>query len=172
MYRAGSLLDVKHRTQGMACQIANQFDTPFLSKFAIALEYAQRSRLNFMEQGFTIQEVASITSLNVHTLRYYERIGLLDPIGRTDHGYRRYSELDLAWIEFVNRLRVTGMSIATMQEFASLRRLGDATIPKRRELLEQHQATTRTHMSDLQQNLRQIEKKIEIYKEMEGNNDT
>ncbi|WAH37468.1 MerR family transcriptional regulator [Alicyclobacillus dauci] len=125
-----------------------------------------------MEQAFTIQEIAAITGLSVHTLRYYERIGLLDPVSRTENGYRSYSAKDIAWVEFLNRLRVTGMPIRTMQEFASLRRKGDATVRERRELLEQHETNIRAHMAELEQNLRQIEKKIDLYKEMEEKHDT
>lgn len=125
-----------------------------------------------MEQEFTIQQVAGITDLSAHTLRYYERIGLLDYVSRTNSGYRSYSAKDLAWIEFLNRLRVTGMPIQIMQEFASLRRKGDKTVRERRKLLEQHERNIRTHMTKLEENLRQIEKKINLYKEMEERHDT
>lgn len=125
-----------------------------------------------MEQTFTIQEVAEITGLSVHTLRYYERIGLLDPVNRKENGYRRYSAMDVAWVEFLNRLRVTGMPIRSMQEFASLRRKGDVTVRERRELLEQHERNFRARMEELTRNLSEIQKKIGLYKEMESKHDT
>lgn len=63
-------------------------------------------------------QVAVVTQLSVHTLRYYERIGLVAPICRASSGHRRYSSQDIAWIEFLTRLRATGMPIRQMQQFA------------------------------------------------------
>lgn len=85
-----------------------------------------------MEQGLTVKEVAALTGLSAHTLRYYKREGLVDPIGRAQSGRRRYSERDMAWIEFLGRLRATGMPIRKMKRFANLRRQGDPTVPARR----------------------------------------
>lgn len=65
-----------------------------------------------MGTDFTIQQVAALTHLSEHTLRYYERIGLLDPIYRASSGHRRYSTHDIGWIEFLIRLRTTGMPIS------------------------------------------------------------
>lgn len=117
----------------------------------------------------TIEQVAERTGLSAHTLRYYERIGLLDPVGRATSGHRRYAAKDLAWIEFLTRLRATGMPIRHMQEFAALRRQGDTTIDKRRALLEAHQQMVQTHIEELQRNLEAISQKIEMYHQMEEN---
>ncbi len=79
------------------------------------------------------------TDLSAHTLRYYERIGLLGPIDRgTSSGHRRYASADLAWIEFLERLRATGIPIREKLAFAELRRGGEATAAARRALLEGH----------------------------------
>lgn len=59
-----------------------------------------------------------------------------------------------------------------MQEFASLRRKGDGTVRERRELLEQHERDIRAHMAELERNLSEIEKKIDLYKQMEGKHGT
>ena len=72
-------------------------------------------------------------------MRYYERIGLLEPVGRAQNGHRRYTQRDLAWIDLLIRLRDTGMPRAQMVRFAQLRRQGSATLTERRILLEQHQ---------------------------------
>jgi DNA-binding transcriptional MerR regulator len=117
----------------------------------------------------TIEQVAERTGLSAYTLRYYERIGLLDPVGRATSGHRRYATKDLAWIEFLTRLRATGMPIRHMQEFATLRRLGNTTIAKRRALLEAHQQMVQTHIEELQRNLEAINQKIETYHQMEEN---
>jgi DNA-binding transcriptional MerR regulator len=119
----------------------------------------------------TIEQVAERTGLSAHTLRYYERIGLLDPVGRATSGHRRYAAKDLAWIEFLTRLRATGMPIRHMQEFAALRRQGDTTIARRCTLLEAHQQMVQTHIEELQQNLETISQKIEKYHQMEENYD-
>ncbi len=116
----------------------------------------------------TIEQVAERTGLSAHTLRYYERIGLLDPIGRAASGHRRYAEKDLAWLEFLTRLRATGMPIHQMQEFAALRRRGDATLTERRMLLEAHQQAVQSHIAELQRNLGTIEQKIAHYEQLEA----
>ena len=119
----------------------------------------------------TIEQVAERTGLSAHTLRYYERIGLLDPVGRATSGHRRYAANDLAWLDFLTRLRTTGMPIRHMQEFAALRRQGDGTIAERRALLEAHQQMVQTHIEELQRNLVAITQKIETYHQMEENYD-
>jgi DNA-binding transcriptional MerR regulator len=91
-----------------------------------------------MEQEFTIQKVAEITNLTVHTLRYYERIGLLPTVTRTSNGYRQYSIVDIESIRFLTRLRDTGMPIRRMKQFADLRHKGNETIHERRMLLQEH----------------------------------
>ena len=74
-----------------------------------------------MEPHLSIDEVARRTGLTAHTLRYYERIGLIAPVGRAPGGQRRYAASDMAWIEFLLRLRTTRMPIGKMQAFAALR---------------------------------------------------
>jgi DNA-binding transcriptional MerR regulator len=116
----------------------------------------------------TIAEVAALSGFSAHTLRYYERIGLLDPVARVQGGQRRYDAGDLAWLEFLHRLRATGMSIRDMQRFAELRRRGDATIADRRELLEQHRDEVLERIAELQRDLRAVTDKITTYQAMEN----
>ncbi|WP_308737511.1 MerR family transcriptional regulator [Paenibacillus sp. AR247] len=97
-----------------------------------------------MENQYTIQQLSQKTGLSVHTLRYYERIGLLEGVPRDEHGYRLYRESDLLWVEFLMRLRGTGMPISEMKRFSDLRSEGDSTITERREMLR---PTRRTFMS-------------------------
>ncbi len=113
-------------------------------------------------EQLTIEQVAQRTGLSSHTLRYYERIGLLDPISRAVSGHRRYAAKDLAWLAFLTRLRATGMPIRHMQKYADLRRQGDATIAERRALLEAHQQTVQSHIEELQRNLEAITQKIHM----------
>lgn len=125
-----------------------------------------------MDTELTIQQVATTTQLSAHTLRYYERIGLLAPIERASSGHRRYSSQDIAWIDFLTRLRTTGMPIREMQQFAQLRRQGDCTVTQRRQLLESHQQNVHQQLDELTQNLKIIQGKIQHYKELERQHDT
>jgi len=85
-----------------------------------------------------IAEVVERTGLSRDTLRYYEKAGLIDAVDRSSGGQRRYASADLAWLEFLLRLRATGMAIADMQRFAELRGGGGRTIADRLTLLRQH----------------------------------
>ena len=123
------------------------------------------------KEELTVKEVAGLTGLSAHTLRYYEREGLVDPIGRAESGHRRYSARDVAWIEFLGRLRVTGMPIRKMKRFADLRRGGDATVPARRALLEEHRAEVRRRVAELERDLGAIDEKVGLYAGMEAKND-
>ncbi len=71
--------------------------------------------LTQQEQSLTIAQVSEITRLSADTLRYYEKAGLIERVGRTTGNQRRYASADLAWLEFLLRLRETGMSIDAMK---------------------------------------------------------
>ncbi|MEU0561775.1 MerR family transcriptional regulator [Dactylosporangium sp. NPDC006015] len=111
----------------------------------------------------TIAEVAQRTGLTAHTLRYYERAGLLDPPERDWNGHRRYSERDVGMLGILTRLRATGMPIAGMRRYAELCRVGPETFDERRELLEQHRREVLQRIADLQSDLTLIEHKISVY---------
>ena len=124
-----------------------------------------------METGLTIQQVAQQTGLSIDTLRYYERIGLLEPVLRAQNGHRRYTQHDLAWIDLLMRLRDTGMPRAQMVRFAELRRQGSATLTERRLMLEQHQHSLQQHMQELEQHMAMLQHKIARIKELEAQQD-
>lgn len=123
------------------------------------------------EKELAIKEVAALTGLSAHTLRYYERVGLLDPVSRAKSGHRCYSRQDVAWIEFLGRLRATGMPIRQMKRFAELRRGGEPTVPARRALLEEHRTEVRGRVAELERDLTAIDEKVELYEQMEASND-
>ncbi|MFD0200411.1 MULTISPECIES: MerR family transcriptional regulator [Saccharothrix] len=112
----------------------------------------------------TIAEAVEVTGLTAHTVRYYERIGLLDPVDRGPGGRRRFRGADLAWLGFLTRLRTTGMSIRDMQRFAELRRRGDQTTPERLELLERHRDAVRGRIAELADCLTSLDAKIDHYR--------
>jgi DNA-binding transcriptional MerR regulator len=120
-----------------------------------------------MKPNLNIQQVAKLTNLSAHTLRYYEKIGLIDAVVRGPNGFRQFSEDDLGWIDFLKRLRTTGMKINQMQQYADLRRKGPETASKRKELLVSHHLKMVDHISQLQENLKIVEEKIVIYQAME-----
>ena len=113
-----------------------------------------------METEFSIQQVAEITGLSIDTLRYYERIGLLEPINRASSGHRRYTQKDIDWIGLVINLRETGMPLAQIHHFAELRRQGEATASERLRLLEQHQHALSQQMQKLEQHMTALQHKI------------
>lgn len=121
-----------------------------------------------IEMELTIQQVAAKTELSVHTLRYYEKIGLMDPISRAANGHRIYHAKDLEWIELLKRLRATDMPIAQMQRFADLMRQGDAGIRQRRELLEEHEQKLLEQVKELQDTLDVLRGKIVYYRSWEA----
>lgn len=119
--------------------------------------------MNSQENQLTIQQVAETSGLSVHTLRYYERIGLIHPIGRADNTHRRYSTQDIGWIDFLTKLRATGMSIQEMRAYAELQRQGNDTLPERLEMLKALRQKVEAHMRELHENLDVICYKIEYY---------
>ncbi|WP_226527338.1 MerR family transcriptional regulator [Metabacillus niabensis] len=120
-----------------------------------------------MDSILNIQQVANETGLSLHTLRYYERIGLLDPIARNESGHRRYRMENLEWIILLIRLRSTDMPIAKMKEFADLVRQGDSTIAKRVDLLEDHQRKLNKQMEEIQATLLALDEKLNYYRSWE-----
>lgn len=111
--------------------------------------------------------MATRTGLSVHTLRYYERIGLIAPVARATGGQRRYRTADLEWIGFLLRLRATDMSISGMQEFARLRSEGNGTAGARRTMLEGHLTGLRAEIKSLQEAAGVLQAKIAHYRQIE-----
>jgi DNA-binding transcriptional MerR regulator len=114
-------------------------------------------------EGLSIREVAERTGITVHTLRYYERIGLVHHVPRARSGHRRYGEADLQWLDLLKRLHATEMPIRRMLEYARLARRGEVTIAARRELLDTHRAEVEAKITRLRSTLRMIERKLALY---------
>jgi DNA-binding transcriptional MerR regulator len=110
-----------------------------------------------------IGELARRCGLSVHTLRYYESIGLLPKADKNASGHRDYDASILTWIEFLGRLKTTGMPIQTMLLYAQLRAEGPSTGKARQRLLEEHRDKVRTHLADLSSCLSVLDTKIEGY---------
>lgn len=120
-----------------------------------------------MESPLSIDDVAKRTGLTAYTLRYYERIGLIAAISRAPGGQRRYAASDLAWIEFLLRLRATHMPIGKMQAFAQLRSAGDSTAAERRQMLEEHLTQVLSSIEAMRQSAHALQAKIGYYRSLE-----
>ncbi len=118
-----------------------------------------------MTTFLTIRQVAEATGLSAHTLRYYERIGLLDSVERRGNGHRVFRAADMAWLAFLLRLRETGMPIAQMQRYAQLRRLGDTleSVSERHRLLESHAEALEAELRARAETLAVLRDKLVIY---------
>jgi len=117
--------------------------------------------------SYSIAEAARRSGLSIDTLRYYERIKLVDPPARDTAGRRAYSDEDLAWLGFLTKLRLTGMPIKSMREYASLRRLGAASAGRRKAILVEQRASVAERIAELQTCLDILDYKITNYAQLE-----
>ena len=124
------------------------------------------SSLPDQEPSLSIADVSERTGLSHDTLRYYEKAGLIEPVGRTSGNQRRYAAADLDWLAFLLRLRETGMSIADMQHFARLRADGDATVADRLAMLQTHRQSLDDRIRSLRRNASALDQKIEHYEQL------
>ncbi|MFE1174871.1 MerR family transcriptional regulator [Streptomyces sp. NPDC058773] len=116
-------------------------------------------------EGVTIAEAARRTGVSVHTLRYYERAGLVvSPVDRTSGGRRRYGEIDLKWIFICTKLRATGMPIRGIRQYAELVAAGPGNEAERLALMEAHREDVLAKLAETQENLKMIDRKIEVYR--------
>lgn len=118
---------------------------------------------------YTTQEMATKTGVSISTLRYYERVGLLDPVTRLDNGHRRYGDADVLRVTFLKRLRATGMPISQMQHYVDLFRAGNSTVPERIAILEAHRTQICKQMDELQATLDLLDMKLARYRHEEHN---
>lgn len=109
-----------------------------------------------------IAEVAELVGVSAHTLRYYERIGLVQ-VDRDRSGYRAYDREAIGRIVFVTRLRLSDMPIRDIARYAALVEVGDHTVSERRRLLEEHRESIRRQLADLQVALAVVDYKITHY---------
>jgi len=115
--------------------------------------------------GLSIAEAARRTGVSVHTLRYYERAGLVvTAVDRTTSGRRRYHQLDLDWIVICTRLRATGMPIRTIRRYAELVSAGPGNEQERLVLLEAHRAEVTARLARTREHLKLIDHKIDVYR--------
>jgi len=113
---------------------------------------------------YSIGEFSRLTNLGIHTLRYYEHENLITP-KRNSSNRRCYSDKDLAWIEFIKRLKDTGMPIKEIQCYAELRAKGDITLNERMEMLTVHRDSLNEQIKALQEHMAKLDDKIDFYRQ-------
>ena len=114
---------------------------------------------------YSIQEVSRKTGLSTHTLRYYEKEGLLGLVERSRSGFRQYTDADLEVLSGICCLKNTGMSLQEIARFLKLSREGDSTLQERVELLQAHREKVLARMEELQTHLDKVTGKLNIYSE-------
>ena len=110
-----------------------------------------------------IAQVSEQCGLSTDTLRYYERIGLIPPVNRTESGLREYDEMDLKRVEFVKCMRNAGLPIEVLIEYVGLAQLGDKTIADRKAILEEQRERLAARIREMQQTLDLLDYKIDVY---------
>lgn len=111
----------------------------------------------------TIAQAAKRTSLTPDTLRYYERIGLIPPVERTQGGIRNYCEQDCRWISFIKCMRSAGLPVEILIEYVALFQEGDKTLEARKAILLEQREQLLTKIHDMQDTLKRLDCKIEHY---------
>ncbi|WP_285889367.1 MerR family transcriptional regulator [Paenibacillus glycanilyticus] len=121
-----------------------------------------------MEKYYSSKQVSEKTGLSIHTLRYYEQVGLIDGIARDDNGYRQYSESDIVWFQVLNYFRTIGMTIREMQEYTAFNRSGVPTVTARLEFMESYRRKVVDQIAELEKSLDRIDDKINFFKNLES----
>ena len=110
-----------------------------------------------------IAEVSEQYGLSADTLRYYERVGLIPPVNRSESGIRDYNELDLRRVDFIKCMRSAGLPVEVLIEYIALVQKGDKTIKARKEILIEQRKLLVARMKEMQKTLDILDHKIEIY---------
>ena len=121
-----------------------------------------------LTEQYTVQQAAALTGLSEHTLRYYERIGLIQPVPRQESsGHRRYGPDDLAKLETLACLRATGMPIDQMRRYFELRSHGAGAAAAQQALLATHLQELQRRLAALQDHIKYVESKIDYWRAVE-----
>ena len=116
----------------------------------------------------TIAEVSRRHGLSADTLRYYERIGLIPSVRRTQSGIRDYSDEDCRWVDFAKCMRSAGLPIEVLIEYIALFLQGDATNEARKNLLIEQRDLLAERVEEMQRTLERLDGKIERYEQTIG----
>ena len=110
-----------------------------------------------------ISEVSKKCDISADTLRYYERIGLLPPVQRSEGGIRDYSDLDVRRVEFIKCMRKAGLPVEVLIQYYGLVQQGDETMEERKAILVEQRVEIKSQLEDLQKTLDMLDYKIQFY---------
>jgi len=116
-----------------------------------------------LEVFINIQRFSALTNISSHTIRYYEKIGVLKHIARNSSGHRFFTTKDIEWIEFVKRLKEMGMPLDNIKLYADLREQGESTAEQRKQLLQEHVVILEQRIALEALHLKKIKEKILYY---------
>ncbi|MFE4243657.1 MULTISPECIES: MerR family transcriptional regulator [Peribacillus] len=111
---------------------------------------------------YSIGEFSKIVGLSDHTLRFYEKEGLIK-VNRDENNVRVYSDENKLWIESLLHLKNTGMPLKDMKQFAMWGHVGDATMEERLALLKNHRKKVVEDLEKLRRSLEHLDNKITFY---------
>jgi DNA-binding transcriptional MerR regulator len=114
-----------------------------------------------------IKEVAQKTNLEPHTIRYYEQEGLLPFVKRDEHGYRNFDESDLGWFDFINCLKITGMSINDLRKIITMTVNEEKDFDSRRKILLDHKRKLEQQQEELNKAFNKVEVKLQYFDDLE-----
>ena len=112
---------------------------------------------------YSIQEVSKRTGLSAHTLRYYEKEGLISGVQRTPGGFRQYSDEDMEALGLICCLKNTGMPLQEIARFVALTRQGNHTLAERVEMLRSHRENVLSRMEEMQKHLEKVTWKLNFF---------
>ncbi len=113
--------------------------------------------------GYSIGEVAKKTGLTTHTLRYYEKEGLLPFVHKSSSGLRVFSDNDLGWLAMIECLKDTGMPLKGIKQYIDWFAAGDTTLPQRLQMFQTHRHHVQEQIKQYQNNLKKLDFKIKLY---------
>ena len=116
----------------------------------------------------TIKEASKRTGISIDNLRYYERIGLIPEVPRTESGIRDYDEMSISWIEFAMKFKKAGVSLEAIREYIQLALQGESTKAARREILLETKAGLEKKLHDIQETMDVINYKVDTYEQKCG----
>ena len=112
---------------------------------------------------YTTAKAAEKIGISAHTLRFYDKEGLLPNVGRDEHGNRRFTDNDLQWLSLLQCLKNTGMSLKDIKRFAECTSIGDDTIDERLALFESQTENVKCQIAELKRYLNLLEYKLAFY---------
>ncbi len=115
--------------------------------------------------GYSIGQAAKKTGLTTHTLRYYEKEGLLPFVRKNSSGLRVFSDDDIGWLELIECLKGVGMSLKDIRQYIDWNREGDGTLELRLNMFKQQKQNLENQLRQLQKYMEKINYKINLYTE-------